>query len=178
MNASDTRHLDFGPARMCWHITHTTADTGGAYFEAINVLLPDFGGPPVHAHPHATESYAVTDGVLDVCVNGQWRQLRAGEKVTVPAGVAHTLRNTSGAEVRLINRHAPALDFEGLFRRLHAMAAAGQVTLPPKGVGALARLAMLFVEHEREIVSVRPPQMLLRAIAWIGRLLRYQLPPR
>jgi mannose-6-phosphate isomerase-like protein (cupin superfamily) len=176
--ASETgdRRLDFGPAGMWWEITHTTADTGGEYFEAINMLNPGFGGPPLHAHPSAAESYAVTQGSLDVCVNGKWQTLKAGESVTVPAGTPHTLRNVSGAEVRLVNRHAPAMEFERFFRRLHAMAAAGQVTLPPRGFGALARISMLFTEHQREIVSVKPPAAVMRLIARVGRLLGYTLP--
>lgn len=162
---------------MWWEITHTTADTAGEYFQAVNVVNAGFGGPPLHSHPTAEESYAVTQGVLEVCVDGTWRKLNPGESVTVPAGTPHTVRNTSGAQVRLVNRHAPAMDFERFFRRMHAMAAAGQVTLPPRGFGSLVRICMLFTEHEPEIVSVKPPAFVMRFIARIGRLLGYKLPP-
>jgi mannose-6-phosphate isomerase-like protein (cupin superfamily) len=171
-----SRHLDFGTTGMWWDVTHTTDDTAGGYFEAVNVLLAHFAGPPLHAHPHAEESYAVTEGTLDVCVGGTRRRLNAGESVTVPPGTPHTLRNTSGAQVRLVNRHAPALDFERFFRRMHAMAAAGEITLPPRSFGSLVRISMLFVDHEREIVSIKPPRAVMRGIARLGRLLGYQLP--
>jgi len=170
------RILDFGAAGMWWEVTRSTADTAGAYFEAVNVIGPGFDGPPLHAHPTAEETYAVTAGVLEVCVDGVWRRLGAGESATVPAGVPHTLRNSSGAEVRLVNRHTPALGFERFFRRLHAMAAAGEVTLPPRGFGAVVRLSMLFTEHEREIVSVKPPRVVMRVLARVGRVLGYRLP--
>jgi quercetin dioxygenase-like cupin family protein len=143
MASEDTgRILDFGMTGMWWEITRTTAETNGKYFEAVNVLKVGFGGPPLHAHPAAEETYAVTDGELDV--NGAWRKLNAGESVSVPAGTPHTLENASGAEVRLLNTHKPALDFERFFQRMHAMIAAGQLSLPPRGPGALLRIAMLF----------------------------------
>lgn len=157
---------------MWWEITGSTADTAGAYFEATNVINPGFAGPPLHAHPHAEESYAVIDGVLDVCVAGTWRRLIAGESLIVPAGVAHTLRNSSAAEVRLTNRHAPALQFERFFRRLHAMAAARTVTLPPRGFGSVVRLSMLFTDHEQEIVSVKPPRAAMRPFRSFRRPVR------
>jgi hypothetical protein len=56
------------------------------------------------------------------------------------------------------------------------MIAAGQVSLPPTGFGATARLSMLFVEHEREIVSVRPPRGIMKVLAFLGRRMGYRLP--
>jgi quercetin dioxygenase-like cupin family protein len=174
---TDSRVLDFGAAGMWWEVTRSTADTAGAYFEAINVIRPGFDGPPLHAHPNAEESYAVTQGELDVCVAGAWRKLMAGESLTVPPGVAHTLKNSSPAEVRLVNVHKPALEFERFFRRMHAMIESGKMTLPPRGLGSLLGISMLFSAHEREIVSVKPPQAVMRALAGVGKLLGRKLPP-
>jgi quercetin dioxygenase-like cupin family protein len=171
-----SRVLDFGSAGMWWEITRTTADTNGDYFEAVNVLKAGFGGPPLHAHPEAEETYAVTDGELDVCLAGTWRNLKAGESVTVPPGVPHTLRNAGAGEVRLLNTHKPALQFERFFRRMHAMIAAGELSLPPRGFGALLRIAMLFNGHPREIVSVKPPRPVIRLLAIMGKSLGYKLP--
>jgi mannose-6-phosphate isomerase-like protein (cupin superfamily) len=171
------RILDFVPIGMWWEITHSTADTGGERFEAINVIRRAFDGPPLHIHPHAEESYAVQSGTLEVCVGGEWRQLKAGESVTVPAGTPHTVRNTTDSEVRLVNVHKPALDFERFFRRLHALVCSGKMTLPPKNFGSFVLISMLFVEHEREIMSVQPPHALMRVLAFSGRLIGYSLPP-
>jgi quercetin dioxygenase-like cupin family protein len=174
---TDIRVLDFGAAGMWWEITGSTAETGGVYFEAINVIKPGFAGPPVHAHPNAEESYAVTEGELEVNVAGSWRKVKAGESVSVAAGVAHTLRNLGAAEVRLVNTHKPALEFERFFRRMHAMIAAGELTLPPRGFGSLLRISMLFMDHKREIVSVKPPSAVMSMLALVGRLLGCKLPP-
>lgn len=170
------RILDFAAAGMWWEILKDTADTSGASFEAINVVNPGFEGPPVHVHPHAEEIYQVLEGKMDVYVGGTWRQLGPGESATVPAGVPHTLKNPYAEAVRMINVHQPALAFERFFRRMHAMIADGSMTLPPKSFGSLLRISMLFVEHENEIKSVKPPHALMRVLAGVGRVLGVKLP--
>jgi mannose-6-phosphate isomerase-like protein (cupin superfamily) len=113
---SGERELDFRPGMdMTWKITRRTADTGGELFEATNWVAAHMGGPPVHVHPSAEESYEVIEGALDVFVDGKWSTLRVGETATVPAGVPHTLRNASAEPVRLDNIHRPAMQFEPFF---------------------------------------------------------------
>ena len=176
MTAQDQdRTLDFSPMGMWWEITRSTSDTDGALFEAINVLQPGFKGPPLHTHPAAEESYRVLSGTLDVCVDGAWRQLTAGQSVTVAAGTPHTLRNPHAMEVRLINVHKPALEFEKFFRKLQSLVITGRMTLPPNDFRSLVLVSMLFVEHEREIRSAKPPHNVMRAIALFGWLLGYRL---
>lgn len=170
------RILQFGPGGMRWEVTGTTAETGGASFDAINVIPPHFGGPPLHVHPAASETYAVVAGELDVCVGGRWRTVRPGESVTVPPGVPHTVKNSSGGETRILNTHAPAMAFERFFRRMHAMIAAGKLSLPPRGPAQVVRLCMLFEEHPREIVSIKPPRLVTRALALLGRAIGLKLP--
>src|SRR3954471_1152510 len=92
------RILDFAPIGMWWEVTRSTADTGGESFEAINVLAPGFGGPPLHLHPAAEESYEVVSGKLDARVGTVWQRLGPAVSVVVPAGTLHTLRNARGAE--------------------------------------------------------------------------------
>jgi mannose-6-phosphate isomerase-like protein (cupin superfamily) len=170
------RVLDFGPIGMWWEITQSTADTGGEFFEAINVVAPGFAGPPLHIHPHAEESYEVLSGALDVCIAGKWRTLKAGESITVPAGTAHTLKNSHAEAVRLLNVHKPALGYERFFRRFHRLVGSGKLKLPAKDFVSLVLVSMLFVDHEQEIKSAKPPHMLMRVLAFIGRVLGYQLP--
>lgn len=173
---NQNRILDFAAAGMWWEITQSTNDTKGALFEAINVLVPGFEGPPLHIHPQAEESYQVLEGTLDVCIDGQWRQVGPGETAIVAAGIAHTLKNDHPEPVRLINVHKPALDYERFFRRMQALIASGKLTLPPKGFGSLVRISMLFVEHSKEIKSASPPHNVMRFFAFVGNLLGYRLP--
>jgi hypothetical protein len=109
-------------------------------------------------------------------MSGEWRQLGPGQSATVPAGTAHTLKNPYRSEVRLRNVHKPALAFERFFRRMQTLVADGKLSLPPKNFGSLIRISMLFVEHEHEIKSAKPPHAMMRSLALIGRLLGYKLP--
>ncbi len=81
-------------------------------------------------------------------------------------------------EVRLINVHKPALGFERSFRRFHTLIRSGQMKLPPKDPRSVFLISMLFSDHPREIISVKPSRGFMKGMAFIGRhLLRYKLPP-
>ena len=118
----------------------------------------------------------MVSGTLDVCVGSQWRKLAPGEAVTVPAGTPHTLKNESGEEVRLINVHKPALEFERFFWRLHALVCSCGVKLPPKGLRSAILVSMLFSEHPHEVISVKPSRGVMKALALIGKVVGYKLP--
>jgi quercetin dioxygenase-like cupin family protein len=171
------RELDFRPGmNMRWEITRTTADTNGASFEATNWVGPLMGGPPLHVHPTAEESYEVIEGTLEVCVDGAWRILQAGESANVPAGVPHTLRNTSTEPVLVVNIHAPAMRFESFFRDMHALMRAGKIKrLPPKDPRSAIYAAMLFGKYPAEIRVTKPPNGVFRALALLGRSLGFRL---
>jgi mannose-6-phosphate isomerase-like protein (cupin superfamily) len=140
-------------------------------------FAPGFAGPPQHMHPHQEESYEVLSGVLDVFIDGQWRELGAGEYITVPAGAPHTIRNLHHEEMRAVNVHAPALDFPDYMAGLHDLVRSGKVrALPPKDPRSVIYLSMLFTAHERTLTSIKPPQRLIRILAFVGRRLGYRLP--
>ncbi len=175
--ADGDRQLDFRPGMdMQWEVTRTTADTAGELFEATNWVAAGMGGPPVHVHPTAEESYAVVEGTMDVFMNGEWKTLRAGETATVPADVPHTLRNSSTEPVRIVNVHRPALRFESFFREMHALIRAGKIKrLPPKDPRSAIYAAMLFGKYPAEIRVVKPPPAIFKALALIGRGLGFKL---
>jgi mannose-6-phosphate isomerase-like protein (cupin superfamily) len=175
--ANAGRQLDFRPGMdMQWEVTRTTADTAGELFEATNWVAAGMGGPPVHVHPTAEESYAVVEGTMDVFVGGEWTTLRAGETATVPPDTPHTLRNSSPEPVRIVNVHRPALKFESFFREMHALIGAGKIKrLPPKDPRSAIYAAMLFQKYPAEIRVVKPPNGIFKALAVIGRGLGFKL---
>jgi quercetin dioxygenase-like cupin family protein len=175
--AGDDRQLDFHPGmEMRWEITRSAADTAGELFEATNWIGPEMAGPPMHVHPSAEESYEVIEGALDVCVDGKWRTLRAGESATVPAGVAHTLRNATTETVRLVNIHRPALQFEPFFREMHELIRQGKIKrLPPSEPRSAIYVAMLFGKYPGEIRVTKPPNGIFKALASVGRALGFKL---
>jgi quercetin dioxygenase-like cupin family protein len=173
------RQLDFHPGmEMRWEITRTTADTAGELFEATNWIGPEMPGPPLHVHPAAEESYQVIEGSLDICVDGEWRTLRAGESASVPAGVPHTLRNATAEPVRIVNVHRPALQFESFFREMQALIGHGKIKrLPPKEPRSAIYVAMLFSKYPNEIRVAKPPNGVFRALALLGKSLGFKLEP-
>src|SRR2546426_5862822 len=177
--ASGDRQLDFHPGmEMRWEITRSAADTAGELFEATNWLDPEMPGPPVHVHPTADDSFEVIEGALDVCIEGEWRTLRAGESATAPAGVPHTLRNATKEPVRIVNIHRPALQFESFFREMHALIGEGKIKhLPPKEPRSAIYAAMLFGKYSDEIRVAGPPSGVFKTLALVGRALGFKLKP-
>jgi mannose-6-phosphate isomerase-like protein (cupin superfamily) len=169
------RILDFGGFPGRWEITKSTDDTDGEFLEMrweVETIPED--GPFVHTHPHAQESYEVHSGVLEVYEDGEWMEVSEGEKHVVPPGTPHTFRNKTPVE--LINVHKPATQHEAFFRRFHQLVTERGVSLPPSGFGDVVLIAMLTVEHEDDIRAVSPPHLVFKALAVLGRLLRYDLP--
>jgi quercetin dioxygenase-like cupin family protein len=176
---SHERQLDFHPGmEMRWEITRDTTDTGGELFEATNWIGAQMAGPPVHVHPTAEESYEVVEGALDVFLDGEWRTVRAGETATVPAGAPHTVRNATTESVRIVNIHRPALQFEPFFREMHALIQQGKIKrLPPKEPRSAIYVAMLFTKYPNEIRVTKPPNGVFKALAMVGKALRFKLEP-
>ena len=76
-----------------------------------------------------------------------------------------------------MNVHAPALEFPHFLASLHELVHTGRVrALPLKDPRSVIHLSMLFTEHARTVVSVKPPARLMRILAFAGRRLGYKLP--
>jgi len=149
MAASDAdRQLDFHPGMgMRWEITRSTED-----------------------------SFEVIEGALEVCVDGQWRSLQAGETVTVPRGVAHTFRNASDKPVKVVSRIQPAGRSEAFFRDMHRLIHEGKIKrLPPKEPRSAIYAAMLIDAYPDEIRVTKPPNGVFKALAVVGKALRFKL---
>jgi quercetin dioxygenase-like cupin family protein len=163
---------------MWWEITRSTLDTGGELLETTNWVGPHTGGPPVHFHKNAEESYQVLEGTLEVLAGERWQTLHAGDGVAVAPGTAHTLKNSSDEPVRLINTHRPALDFEAMFRDMHALIQAGKIKrLPPRDPRSMVAAAMLFARYPDEQRFTRPPQPVFNTLALIGRVAGLTIEP-
>src|SRR5687768_18341155 len=92
-------------------LTRSAQDTGGERVEFEITLQPGAPSPPPHFHPRQTEKWHMMEGTLSVQIDGDWRELAAGESVTMPPGQVHTLRNRSDGIVRVRDAHVPAGDF-------------------------------------------------------------------
>jgi mannose-6-phosphate isomerase-like protein (cupin superfamily) len=167
--------LDLSPIGAIFHIKKTAAETQGRSFEMEWELAPQTGGTPIHIHPHATESYEVIEGELDLYVDGTWRTLSAGEKAAVDPGVAHTFRNASNAPTRVYNTHAPAMKFGEYFEGLHRIVRSGAISAGRITPKAILYMSVLMTSFKDEIRTVNPPHAVTRVFALVGRLMGYRM---
>ena len=167
--------LDLGPLDTKFLITGTAAETNGASFDMEWELGPNTGGTPVHIHPGAKETYEVLEGNLDVYVDGTWQVLAPGQRIVVDAGVPHTFRNSSAGVTRVRNSHQPALRYGEYFEGLYRITRSGVISGKRMTLKAILHLAVLMTSYKEEIVSVNPPNAVMRVLGRIGRLLGYQV---
>lgn len=165
------------PDGSTYVLVREAAETGGESVEMEFVLPPGAVSPPPHVHPQQVERYEVIEGSFDVMVDGDWRTLGPGESASAPVGAVHTFKNRSRSLVRVRNWHEPAMRFEEYMER-------NQVSLQRAGVksGRDPRvpvvLSMVMLEFPETLRPGRARERIpMRALAWVGRLLRYDTSP-
>jgi len=142
-----------------------------------------------HFHPEQEERFEVVTGTLRMRLNGEEREVQAGERVVVPAGVPHAWWNASPAEPASVRIDLePALESKAFFETLFQMVQDGHTKdgIPRNPV----RLAVLADRYHREVQGVPAEgdplgklpasalRRLLRVMALIGRVLGYRAEPR
>jgi quercetin dioxygenase-like cupin family protein len=153
-------------------VTTPSSATDGAYVE-MDIVLEPGGHTNIHYHPEQEETYEVLEGTLEVFREGGWHALPAGESLPVLHGAVHAFRNATETPVRFLNMHRPALTFQEFLETLDRLIRAGKV----KGLKNLRSgiyVSMAAVEHNTS-VAMKPPQMLIRGLAFIGRRLGFTL---
>ena len=168
--------LDLSPIGAMFHVRHTAQDTDGRALDMEWVLAPRSGGTPIHIHPSASESYEVLEGKLDLYVNGRWSVLSVGDKASVAPGIPHTFRNATDSQTRVYNTHSPAMRFGEYFETIHRVVKSGVVPANRMTFKTMLYLSLIMTSFEKEILSVRPPQTVLRMLAAIARSLGLRLP--
>ena len=82
---------------------------------------------PVHVHPTQDEFILVQEGVLDLKLDGEWLQARAGDLVRMPRGIPHGYFNKSDEPVKALFWVSPAGKLEALFDSLHDLSDTDEV---------------------------------------------------
>lgn len=154
-------------------ITTPSSATDGEYVEMDCTLEPG-NGTTIHYHPEQVETYEVVEGTMDVFYDERWRTVRTDESFTVPQGEVHGFRNTSGATVQFLNVHRPALGFQTHLETLDRLIRAGKVS-GMRDPRSLIYLSMSAMEHQPD-VAVKPPQWMVKALAFVGGRLGFELP--
>jgi quercetin dioxygenase-like cupin family protein len=159
------------PGGASFVIRKPAGETGGERVELEITLPPVASGPPPHFHPHQEEQWHVLAGTLEVQVDGIWRTLREGESASIPAGHVHTLRNRTNQDVRVLDVHVPALDFQDYMEDLHRLTEAGKIT-SLRSPRALIYLATVLHKHRTtQLTASRLQRIAESALAGLGKLL-------
>ena len=168
--------LDFRSAGLGERYIFTTTgeETSGELVVLEAFLSPNtpWSGPP-HIHREQEEQYEIISGSLDVLLSGKKKVLRAGERIVVPAGVAHTFGNFSDEEVHFISEHRPALRFQEFLEELYKPIKTGEI----KSVNSLRGLLAYSVvaqKYRREILFANPALRLFqRVLAFLGHIIGF-----
>src|SRR5215207_1353413 len=132
---------------------------------------------PEHVHPLQESGAEVISGSLCFRVDGEERQLRAGESITIPANTPHFFWNDAQEEeAHFIGWFRPALEIDRFFESFFGLAQDGK--LNEKGLPSFWQLAVMVPHFGDEIRLTSPPWALQRAIfgvlAQVGRMLGYR----
>ena len=72
--------------------------------------LPAGGATQEHFHPLAEEIYYITHGTGKIRIEGETREVKAGDAIAIPPGQKHKLWNTGAGTLRLLCCCAPAYE--------------------------------------------------------------------
>ena len=153
-------------------VTTSSAATGGDYVE-MDMMLEPGGHTNSHYHPEQEETFEVLEGTLEVFREGDWHRVPAGESTSVPRGATHWFRNATEAPVRFLNVHRPALTFQDYLETVDRLIRAGKVR-GLKGLSSGIYISMAAVQQGTSL-QIKPPQVVMRGLAFIGRRLGYTL---
>ena len=79
---------------------------------------PGFDGPDPHSHDDHIDSFYVLDGEVDFFADGEGLRLPAGSYFAAPLGFMHAFANKSDQRARLLNIHAPSVNFHERLREM------------------------------------------------------------
>jgi mannose-6-phosphate isomerase-like protein (cupin superfamily) len=153
----------------------TSRETNGNAVVIETFVRPNGFVAAAHVHPSQEERFEVLSGSLGMKVGGEKVVAGPGQRVTVPAGTAHTFWNAGDTEAHFVCEISPALQFESLLETMFALAADGKTNR--KGMPNPLRLAVIANWHFDTVQLPFPPAILQRiglALgAPLGRLLGY-----
>ncbi len=170
-------HLDLGPSLgVTGRVVRAPADPAREPLDVEFVFEAKRRGPPRHLHPRQSDEFTVIEGHLRVFDGRRWRDLGPEDRLAIPAGTVHTVRNPGKGPVRFVNSHLPAYSFGDHLEQFHLLARAGKLDSLGNPRAAL-HLALLFSSYPADIrAPSRVRAAALTAGASIARRLGYSLP--
>jgi mannose-6-phosphate isomerase-like protein (cupin superfamily) len=150
--------------RLVFHAT--SADTDGEYVLVEAFLQPGATVAAAHVHPKQKERFEVLAGTVGFWCGREEVIAGPGDRITVPAGIAHKFWNAGEDEARFMCEVRPALGFERLLATMFALARDGKVNR--KGMPNKLRLAVIANHHREDVLLPFPPAWMQRAALAMG----------
>ena len=101
VSTGNAEHYDWGTGCDGWHLVRAAA------FSVISERMPPGATEVRHWHARARQFFYVTDGVLEMEIEGQVHSLPSGTGIEVPPGLAHQARNTGSVPTSFLVISAP-----------------------------------------------------------------------
>lgn len=143
LGPGEGRFIDAGSFGVA--VKASRVQTGGAFTLVATKETLAGGGPPLHVHRDAAESFYVIEGSYLMHLDGRDYECPADSFVYVPRGMPHTFKVTSPGS-RKLNLYTPAA-MEGYFDDLAAAIGEG---LDEEGLSAIAE------RYDMEILGPPP----------------------
>jgi quercetin dioxygenase-like cupin family protein len=165
---SDTFHLT--PGESVRVVSHQPEA-----LEVEGTWGPGGSPPPKHFHPAQDERFEVLEGTLNTRVDGEERQLTAGDVLEIPRGAVHQMWNAGAVPARATWTTSPAGRTADWFAAIDALRGSGRVGrngMPgPLAFGA-------YLTEYRDVFRLAGPQPLLTPLlacmGVLGRLKGYR----
>ena len=152
--------LESPTQRVCFRVTG--AESEGDLLEIEFELVPGAELLATHVHPRSEERFEVVSGTLVVSRAGEDVLLAPGERLALPAGVAHTVRNPGSEKSVAIVSWRPAGRMGDVLEFLFQIRKSGRMIA---GKPEPLRLAACLAACPDEIYLARIPIRLQKAAA-------------
>ena len=153
-----------------------TEETGGELLVVEALVKPGGAVTGEHVHPAIEEYFTVVSGRVGFRLDGRESIAEPGQRLRVPAGMAHDWWNAGEEEARIVVEISPAERFEVMIANLFGLARDGKTNA--KGIPNLLQAALFAREFEDVLYFTRPPRaaqkVLFGILAPVARLLGYR----
>jgi len=142
-------------------------------FEMEMQLVPG-GKSALHAHPRQQESYVVKEGELEIYLNDRWSTVKPAQQVLIAQATKHAFRNAGTKDVIALNKHVPGLRTEDYFETMQRLIDEGKIT-GTTGFRNSIYLSLHTIKYADVLKLYQPPNVLIKAAAFIGRVFGYKI---
>ncbi len=131
------KEMYWGPGDL-YNFLVTGEESGGSMF-AFDCLVAPGGGPPPHRHLAEDELFHMYAGSVVFTAAGETREIKTGESLFVPKGLAHSYTNPADTPASMLTVYTPA-GMEGWFREVFVPAPDAVTTPPPPDEAMIKRM--------------------------------------